>query len=82
MIESLIILVLHPAHCRPVIESLIILDRALFLVEEDEQTGSSDDDGTAVVSAGGVVTVEVEPLFSPLDSPRNFCLIASRQDVN
>ena len=45
----------------PVIESLIILDRALFLVE------SAD-----------VSTVQVRPLFNPADSPRNFCLIASR----
>jgi hypothetical protein len=53
----------------PVIEAVIILDRALFLVEGGAGIGNEE---------GGPVTVRLEPLFNPADSPRNFCLIACR----
>ncbi|KAI9021811.1 hypothetical protein DFJ74DRAFT_768427 [Hyaloraphidium curvatum] len=51
-----------------VAESLIILDRALFLVEEAERHGER-------------VDVQVVPLFDPGVSPRNLVLVARKIDA-
>lgn len=51
-------------------ELSVFCGSVLFLV------GDSD---PSVSGSTSVVSVEVEPLFDPASSPRNFCLIASRQ---
>ena len=47
----------------PVVERLLLLDRALYVHE----------------AAGGGVRVSLLPLFSPVDSPRNTAVVAWRE---
>ncbi|CAO3586876.1 unnamed protein product [Absidia cylindrospora] len=57
----------------PVLESLILVDRWLYLksLSDTENKGSVDIDG-----AGD--DVKMWPLFDPIASPRNMCIIASK----
>jgi hypothetical protein len=49
----------------PVIETAMLLDRLLFLLQTP-------------AGPAGPVHVALEPLFDPLESPRNFVIVATR----
>ncbi|KAG5456027.1 MAG: hypothetical protein BJ554DRAFT_4346, partial [Olpidium bornovanus] len=62
----------------PVIESLIVVDRCLYLMEQAPPRRSVESESESESDAAAAVSVTLLTPFDRIVSPRNFCIVASK----